>query len=249
MVTNDMIEPCGPFLELSFYKANINSSDYFFKLFNALTLIGAKYSGVARYFDKVGRDQNISSVTDFEMREKRIDRSEVRLLMEERGIKVVQTLFEGVIGFNKDLYEVLTYQYVSQEALIEEQTILSIWVDGNVYFEASGEQLAEFNQRLSVVFKSIVDEIEPDYAVVTDEASPLEVPLDLEKHGGSLAFKNCYISDKFMSEDKLKQLLNQFDLEGWHGSKGMFVYSGWSGNISSDDFSEELSKFIAKKAR
>jgi hypothetical protein len=187
----------------------------FFELANFLVEGGAQIGGHCAVHDGPGiRDRRFAGITDEPLREVPVTcLAEVKRLISEPDVRVVQVDLHDVIGSGAGGAAVVTYQSISAKAAQFDRHPVAIWMDGWLFDEpvrkTNRAKARSTGKRVYRTFVGIADALRPEYAAITSDW-PLECPIDLRRDPRTHAFQDFYLSGTVLKRLKLDSILAIF---------------------------------------
>jgi hypothetical protein len=254
-----MRRPQGPFLEISFYFAELSEADALTRLVASLIERGASFTGEGYAHLGPGlRDEPFESPTDLIQESVTIkDMAALERHLADPDVRVVEVLLENATGTAPGVAEIVTLLRISPEAAIVDKHPLVIWTDGDVFSHLlSPQERAQaqaVGEQVYRLFRALVERLEPSYAAITSEI-PLECPTDLRSDPRSGAFREFFVKRVFLgarNTDRLRELFADAYIEEIAG--GLYVscyeFSNPEGNSLDSEAalfkSYEVAKLIA----
>ena len=255
--------PEPPYLELSFYLADVTDGAGLSALASEVMRGGARLEGTVRVHrgPRIG-ERVFASITDEPLQTMSVsDRTALGLLMSDPLVRVIQVDMVGVVSGFPDRTSILTFQSVSVDAAKYDHHPVAVWTDGEVFsgpFRTSrAEEAGKSGMLILRTFLSLVEQLRPSYAAITSEY-PLECPFDLRKDPRSLAFCNFYVSASYLqppARDRIRSLYAEAHVEEF--ADGLYVSCSREFNSSAIDLpgltqqrlSREASRIIASAPR
>ncbi|HEY3290024.1 MAG TPA: hypothetical protein VGK87_07860, partial [Anaerolineae bacterium] len=206
-----MRNPNPPFLELNFYLSEIDEQKALIQLVETLTKSGAKFVGEGRahYGENIG-GQRFASITDEILNVVPIaNLSDMQRMLNSENSRLVQVNMESASGITQGVAEIVTYVSISEDASQKDNHPVAVWTDGSLFSRranAAGQNRPSLEgKRIYEKFREILSSLRPSYAAIT-VSWPLECPTDLSIDPRTSAFRNFYISRRFIGDNRLKHI-------------------------------------------
>lgn len=207
--------PDPPLLELGFYFGEQPEVDVFMRLVNNLMESGASLTGMgfARYGPDI-RSTSFASVSGAPLPQPvALTADSLTRVLKDPHTRVVEVAMRDPIGTTEDAPELVSYISISPEAALIDRHPLAVITEGEVFCgvlqSGSKSRRREAGMKAYNRFRGLVQALDPDYAGITLENS-LACPADLRRDPRSLAFRDFFVSGRYLGSKGLARIQELF---------------------------------------
>lgn len=223
-----MKRPTPPFLELSFYFAEMADTDALVHVLAALTSEGAQFagSGMVHSGRRIGEAQ-FSGINDALLEAVSLNNlDEAKIYATVADIRLVQVEMRGASAAGRTRSELITYISISPGAMLNDHHPIAIWTTGALFSgpadKSRRRQRRRVGSQIQQRFLDLIRILRPSYAAVTVEIA-LECPTDLRIDARTGAFQEFYVSENYLGAHRMSRVLNSFPnayretiADGWY---------------------------------
>jgi len=225
--------PVPPFLEMSFYFADIPDAAAFKRVLGALVSEGARFTGSGTVHRGAGvRHRPFAGITDQQLESVEIaNLQEAEFYATADDMRLVQVGMADASAARRGGREIVNYVSISPEAAASDHHPIAIVSTGSLFDgpaisgrsdKSERRQRRQLGTRLYRRFLKLIRALEPSYAAFT-MLDVLECPTDLRRDPRSGAFTDFYFDATFLGAGRTQQVLSLFPgayrepvAQGWY---------------------------------
>jgi hypothetical protein len=207
--------PDPPLLELGFYFGEQPEVDVFPRLITNLMEFGASLTGkgLAHYGPDI-RAKSFASIFEEPLPEPVIVSADsLTGILNGPGIRIVEVAMRDPIGIAQNAPELVSYVSISPEAALIDRHPLTVITEGEVFCGVLQNEFKsrrrEAGMKVYSRFRELVQTLDPEYASITVEHS-LQCPADLRRDPRSLAFRDFFVSERYLGSKELARIQEIF---------------------------------------
>jgi hypothetical protein len=246
--------PDPPFLELGFYFGDQPEADSFACLVTKLMELGASLTGAgSAHRGPDIRTKSFASMTDQPLpKPVTVSADSLTSIFKDPAIRIVELAMKDPIGIAQNAPGLVSYVSISPQAALIDRHPLAVITEGEVFCGALRDDFKESRHKAGIKvynrFRELVQKLEPAYAAVTIEY-PLQCPADLRRDPRSLAFRDFFVSERYLGSRglaRVKEIFNGAFIEPI--TNGLYVSCNEDFNPEGRNLNNESAQWLSVDA-